>query len=50
MSFAAALILKPFAALALLTALLCVRFAVIKYMPDSWLKRLFLIRLDKTRR
>ncbi len=47
-SFTLALIIKPFAVLAVLTLLLLVRFAIIKYMPDSWLKRLFLIRLNKS--
>ena len=49
-SFALALVLKPFAALAFMTLLLAIRFAVMKYMRDGWLKRLFLVRLNKPRR
>jgi hypothetical protein len=48
-SLSIALAIKPFAAIAILTALLGVRFAIIKYMPDSKLKRLLLIRVSKRR-
>lgn len=40
-----ALLLKPFALLAILAALLAVRHAVMRWMPDSRLKRLFLLRI-----
>jgi len=40
-----ALLLKPFALLAILTTLLAVRHAVMRWVPDSRLKRLLLLRL-----
>ena len=45
MSFALAMLLKPFALLAMLTALLGVRFAVIRFMPAGRLKSLLLLRV-----
>jgi hypothetical protein len=45
-----AMLIKPFVLLIGLAFLICVRYAIIKYMPDGWLKRLFLIRLDKAGR
>lgn len=45
-----AMLIKPFVLLIGLALLICVRYAIIKYMPDGWLKRLFLIRLDKAGR
>lgn len=45
-----AMLIKPFVLLVGLAFLVCVRYAIIKYMPDGWLKRLFLIRLDKAGR
>lgn len=45
-----AMAIKPFVFLIGLALLVCIRYAVIKYMPDGWLKRLFLIRLDKAGR
>jgi hypothetical protein len=49
-SFMIAMLIKPFAVFAVLAALLCVRYAVIKYLPSGRLKRLLLIRLDKAGR
>ncbi len=49
LSFTIAMAIKPFAWLALFALLLCVRFAVIKYFPESRLKRLLLVRLNKPR-
>jgi len=43
------MLIKPFALLAVLGMLVLIRYGIIKYMPDGWLKRLFLIRLDKPR-
>jgi hypothetical protein len=40
-----ALLIKPFAALIFFGALLCVRFAVIRWWPESRLKRYLLTRL-----
>lgn len=45
-----AMLIKPFALLAVLGLLVCIRYGIIKYMPDGRLKRLFLIRLDKSGR
>lgn len=42
MTTALAMALKPFFLLAFLTALAAVRYAVIKLMPDCWLKRILL--------
>ena len=39
---AIAMALKPFALLAVLTALAAVRYAVIKWMPESRVKRILL--------
>lgn len=44
-NFAIALLLKPFALFAFLALLLCVRYAIIKWMPECRLKRLLLIRV-----
>lgn len=44
-NFAIAMLLKPFALFAFLALLLCVRYAVIKLMPECRLKRLLLIRV-----
>lgn len=49
-SFMVATALKPFVVLIALALLLCVRFAVIKWMPEGKLKRLFLIRVKKSAR
>lgn len=49
LSLAIATILKPFAALAIVFLLLCIRYAVIKYWPEGFIKRLLLIRLHKHR-
>ena len=46
-SFYLAMLIKPFAVLAILLLLACIRFAVIKYIPFGRFKRLLLIRLDK---
>lgn len=48
-SLVLAMLIKPFALLLVLGVLVCIRYGIIKYMPDGWLKRLFLIRLDKPR-
>ena len=48
-SLVLAMLIKPFALLAVLGMLVLIRYGIIKYMPDGWLKRLFLIRLDKPR-
>lgn len=48
-SFALAIAIKPFVLLVMLGFLLCIRFAVIKYVPEGRLKRLLLIRLNKPR-
>ncbi len=45
MSVALAMLLKPFVLLAFLTALLCVRFAIIKFMPECKFKRILLTRV-----
>jgi hypothetical protein len=50
MSLTLAMLVKPFIILSVLALLLCVRFAIIKYFPESRLKRLLLIRLNKPRR
>lgn len=50
LSLAVAMIIKPFAALALMAFLLFIRFSIIKHMPESKFKRLLLIRLNKPRR
>jgi len=47
-SFYLAMLIKPFAVLAILLLLACIRFAIIKYIPFGWFKRLLLIRLDKS--
>lgn len=45
---AIALFLRPFALLFLLgCVLLPIRFAVMRWMPDCYLKRLFLIRVNE---
>ena len=49
-SFMIAMLIKPFAIFAVLAALVCVRYAVIKYFPAGRLKRFLLIRLDKAGR
>jgi len=46
-SFFWAILLKPFAFLAFAAFFLGIRFAVIKYMPEGKLKRLFLIRVNQ---
>jgi len=45
MSFAIAMVLKPFALFLLLALLLCVRYAVIWWVPECALKRLLLRRV-----
>lgn len=45
-----AMLIKPFAVFAVLSLLVCIRYAVIKYFPEGRLKRFFLIRLDKAGR
>ena len=45
MTVALALLIKPFALLAVLTALLGIRFSIIRFVPDSAFKRLLLIRV-----
>lgn len=44
-SFTIAMFLKPFALVAFLGALLCVRYAVIKWFPKCWLKDLLLTKV-----
>jgi hypothetical protein len=44
------IVLKPFLVFIFLLFLLCVRYAVIKYFPDGFIKRLLLIRLYHSRR
>ena len=46
MAFAIGMLLRPFALLAILGGLLCVRFAVARWWPDGRLKRLLLLRVD----
>lgn len=45
MSFAIAMLLKPFALFLFLALLLCARYAVIWWMPECRLKRLLLLRI-----
>jgi hypothetical protein len=45
MSFGIAMLLKPFALFAFLGLLVCVRYAVIWWFPECWLKRLLLRRI-----
>jgi hypothetical protein len=44
-SFAIAMVLKPFALFLLLAVLLCARYAVIWWLPECALKRLLLLRV-----
>jgi hypothetical protein len=46
----ASILAKPFIVLLFMGLLLCVRYAVIKYFPDCFIKRLLLIRLYHPRR
>jgi len=45
MAFALAMALKPLVLFAFLALLLCVRYAVIWWVPDCWFKRLLLARV-----
>lgn len=45
MSTAIAMLLRPFAAFLLLTFLLLVRHAIIRFFPNGWLKRVLLTRV-----
>ncbi len=44
-SFGIAMALKPLGVIIVLGALVCVRFAVIRWMPEGKIKRLFLTRV-----
>lgn len=45
MSFAIAMVLKPFALFLILALLLCARYAVIWWFPEGRIKRLLLRRV-----
>ena len=50
MSFALAMLLRPFVLLAILGSLLCVRYAIIWWFPEGKVKRLLLYRVSEERK